>query len=308
MDKNRLQNELFDHLLEKANTSEQEKIKKLAENVLRAKAVRPPDELWNSIQQRISQTRPPASQSFFSNLRAIFSAPLVPALAAGVVAITVGAFFLLNQATPHHQISLRDLSHQQQQSKGDAILAKGLQIKNFSNGSISLESGPVDKIVMQSGSWRMALEHDQLAKPVQFIFPGGAIDPLGTAFEINIDPQHTLIKLTQGKIRLWENAGLPSDSPGANWSNREISAPNEISIASRPVNTQVELVKPIVEKKKLPTSKFSRYVGASITIELKNGDRLTGNVRRAANGIISLAAPAGLLTIREADIVKITGN
>lgn len=146
----------------------------------------------------------------------------------------------------------------------------------------------------------MQLDHKALEKPVQFFFPGGALEPIGTAFTIQITPQSTVVDLSEGKIRLYE-----FEPQGKKWKATEIVAPYRGSLKPAPVTTELNEPEPVKETPKAAASRFSAYVGHSVTLELKNGDRLSGTLKAASGGKIILVSSAGTLTVREADVVTL---
>jgi hypothetical protein len=302
MKKEQLKEEFFKHLTETPSAGS-EKISRLAADEIRSASLAPPDALWLKIQKKIAAQPEIVQSSFGDKLKALFSPPLVPALAIGVVGILVGAFILLNQGTVPPQAPLVELSQNTLKQKGNVLVAKGVRIENLGSGSIARIPGNTDKIILQSGSWRMALNHKDLEKPVQFIFPGGALEPLGTAFTVAISQDGTVVNLSEGKIRLYER-----DAAGKKWKASELTAPFNGTLKASPVEMDIKIETEIVGKKKEPPSKYANYVGKNISVELKNGDRLSGTLRSAKAGVLSIAGNSGNLRIRERDVVHLGRN
>jgi|GEM_PF-2774814 len=301
-DKTKIREELLRHLTESPPAGQEgEKIKALAHSVAEKNTVTPPDAVWRSIQQRIAMPAAP-STGFIAVLKILVSAPLFPAYAVLLAGIMVGAVFLLNKATAPQKIQIVEIAAQRPQQKGDVLIAKAIRIENSGSGGISRISAAKDKIIFHSGDWKVSLRHSDLEKPVQFFFPGGALEPIGTAFNIKIRPEGTDVQLTEGKIRL-----LQYHSEKNRWENRELSAPFHGVLAPQPLNTEpvMETPKAATEKKVLTPPRYVPHIGREITIELKNGDRLTGKLRSASGGKIVLAAASGNLTVRDADVVAI---
>jgi hypothetical protein len=125
---------------------------------------------------------------------------------------------------------------------------------------------------------------------------------MGTAFSIKIRPEGTDVQLSEGKIRL-----LEYHSEKNRWEGRELSAPFHGVLAPQPLNTEPVLAPPKAaeEKKPVTPARYAPYLGREITLELKNGDRLTGKLRSATGGKIVLAGASGNLTVRDADVVAI---
>lgn len=303
MDKAKISEELFRHLSETASGGkEAEKIRALSRDTAAKNAVTPPDAVWRGIQQRIAE-QPAPTTGFLGTIKGLFSAPLFPVYAVALVGIMVGAMFLLNKATAPQQLQIVEIAAQRPQQKGDVLIAKAMRIENSGSGGISrISAATTDKIVFHSGDWKVSLRHSDLEKPVQFIFPGGALEPIGTAFSIKIRPEGTDVQLTEGKIRL-----LQYHSEKNRWEGRELSAPFHGVLAPQPLNTEpvAETAKAPEEKKKVIPARYAPYLGREITIELKNGDRLTGKLRSATGGKIVLAGASGNLTVRDADVVAI---
>lgn len=302
MKKDQLKEEFFNYLTETPSAGK-EKISRLANDEISATSVTPPDALWLKIQKKISEQRAVEDVGFGAKLKALLSPPLMPALALGAVGILVGAFILLNRGSERKELPLVEISKAIPKQKGDVLAAKGMSIENTGGGSIARISGATDKIILESGSWQMALVHKELEKPVQFFFPGGALEPLGTAFSVTIGGDGTVVRLTEGKIRLYER-----DSDGKKYKTSEVSAPFTGSLKTAPVETEIKAAEPVVEKKKEITSKYANYVGKDISVELKNGDRLSGKLRSAKDGVLSIAGSAGKLRIRERDVVRVSRN
>jgi len=292
--KKTLHEDFFSHMSELDGSSDA--IKHLAEKQISAHAVAPPAEIWFNIQKKIRET--PIQKSAFGFTEAFknfFSPPLVPALAVGIIGIMVTAFVLLSQGSVPAQTPLVELSAVREQTQGQVIAAKGLQIENTSTGAISHSSGAVEKIVIASGSWKMKLNHSELEKPIEFTFPGGVLSPIGTAFTLKVSGDTTAIDLTEGKIKL--TSGI-----GASLKTETIVAPYQGYLTAPP--------KPAVESEQKPVvaSRYASMVGTQVVIELKNGDRLSGRIKSANAGRLILAGQSGNLTVREADIQKIQRN
>lgn len=301
MKREELKEELFKYLTETPSAG-REKIARLASDEISATALAPPDALWLRIQKKISEERAVENVGFGAKLKSLFSPPLMPALALGAVGVLVGAFILLSQGSSTREVPLVEISANTLKQKGDVLMAKGVRIENLGGGSIARIPGVVDKVVLQSGSWQMALNHKELEKPLQFVFPGGILEPIGTAFTVTIDRDSTRVNLTEGKIRLYEK-----DAEGNKWKTNEFGAPYMGTLKPAPVETEIK-VEPVVEKKKEVASKYANYVGKAITVELKNGDRLSGRLRAAKDGVLSIANSSGNLRIRERDVVGISRN
>lgn len=302
MDKIKLREELFRHLTEEAPSGKEgERIQAISRVAAEQNTVTPPDAVWRGIQQRIAEQSAP-STGFFSMIKGMLSAPLFPVYAVALAGIMVGAVFLLNKATAPQQLQIVEIAAQRPQQKGDVLIAKAMRIENSGGGGISRISAATDKIIFHSGDWKVSLRHSELEKPVQFIFPGGALEPMGTAFGIKIRPEGTDVQLSEGKIRL-----LEYHSEKNRWEGRELSAPFHGVLAPQPLNTEPVLTPPKAaeEKKPVTPARYAPYLGREITIELKNGDRLTGKLRSATGGKIVLAGASGNLTVRDADVVAI---
>lgn len=303
LDKTKIHEEFFRHLAELPPAGKEgEKMEALARAAAEKKQVQPPDAVWRGIQQRIAAQREP-SVGFLGLLKGLVSAPLFPAYAVALVGIMVGAVFLLNRGSAPQQLQIVEIAGQRPQQKGDVLMAKAMRIENSGSGGISRVSAPAsDKIVFHSGDWKVSLRHSDLEKPVQFIFPGGALEPIGTAFSIKIRPEGTDVQLTEGKIRL-----LQFHSEKSRWEARELSAPFHGVLAPQPLNTEpvAGQAKAVEEKKPVTPARYAPFIGREITLELKNGDRLTGRLRSAHAGKIVLAGASGNLTVRDADVVAI---
>ncbi len=302
MDKAKISEELFRHLKETASAGkEADKIRALSRATAEQSAVTPPDAVWRGIQQRIAQ-QSAAPAGFRGILRGLVSAPLFPVYALMLLGILVGAVVLLNNATSSRQLQIVEIAAQRPQKKGDVLIAKGLRIENALAGGISRLSSASEKIVFHSGDWKVSLRHSELDKPLQFIFPGGALEPLGTAFTISIRPEGTDVLLTEGKIRL-----LQYHSEKNRWQGRELSAPFHGVLTPQPLNAEpvIETPQAAEEKKPVTPARYAPFLGREITIELKNGDRLTGKLRSATGGKIVLAGASGNLTVRDTDVVAI---
>ncbi|MBS0619159.1 MAG: hypothetical protein JSR44_13300 [Spirochaetes bacterium] len=299
MKREELKEELFKYLSE-SPSQEREKITRLAAGAMNATAL--PDSLWPKIQKEIFAALSVEHAGFGTKLKSFFSPPLMLALALSAVGILVGAFILLSQGAATREAPLVEISANTPKQKGDILIAKGVRIENIGAGSVARNSGATDKIVLQSGTWQVALQHKELVKPLQFIFPGGMLEPIGTAFTVAIDPTGTHVNLTEGKIRLFEK-----DAAGKNWQAREIGAPYSGTLKSAPVETEIQIA-PVSKKKQAPSSKYANYIGKNITVELKNGDRLSGRLRAAENGMLAISGSSGNLRIRERDVVGISRN
>lgn len=303
MKKEDLKEEFFNYLTETPSKG-RDKIARLAADEIKATSLAPPDALWLKIQKKISEQRAVEPSGFGTKLKSLFSPPLMPALALGAIGILVGAFLLLSQGSAPKEVPLVEITKAIPKQKGDVLLAKGIRIENLGGGSVSRVPGSTDKIILSSGSWQMALDHKALEKPVQFLFPGGAIEPLGTAFTVNIGKEGTVVSLTEGRIRLYERDA----SDAQKWKTSDVVAPFNGSLKPAPVETEIKMETAVVEKKKEKPSKYANYVGKNVTVELKNGDRLSGKLRTAKDGVLSLAGASGNLRVRERDVVAISRN
>ena len=303
MKKEELKEEFFNYLTETPSKG-RDKIARLAADEIQAASLAPPDALWLKIQKKISEQRAVEPSGFGAKLKSLLSPPLMPALALGAIGILVGAFILLNQGSTPKEVPLVEITKAIPKQKGDVLLAQGIRIENLGGGSVSRVPGSTDKIVLSSGSWQMVLDHKALEKPVQFIFPGGAVEPLGTAFTVSIGADGTAVNLTEGRIRLYERDAADTQK----WKTREVAAPFQGMLKPSPVETEIKTETEVVEKKKEKPSKYANYVGKNITVELKNGDRLSGRLRAAKDGVLSLAGASGNLRVRERDVVAISRN
>ncbi len=303
MKKEQLKEEFFKYLVDEPSTAK-EKIARLAAEEMSATAMEPPAALWSKIQKKISEQRAIEDVSFGSKLKSLFSPPLMPALTLGAIGILVGAFLLISQGSTPKEVPLVEITKAIPKQKGDVLLAKGMRIENLGGGTIARIAGNTDKIILSSGSWQMALEHKALEKPVQFIFPGGALEPIGTAFTITIGNDGTAVNLIEGRIRLYERDAADAKK----WKSSEVAAPFHGTLKPAPVETEIKIEADIVEKKKEIPSKYANYVGKDISVELKNGDRLSGKLRAIKDGVLSIANASGNLRIRERDVVSLSRN
>lgn len=290
MKESKLHEELFKFLADSGDTGG--KIQKLAQQNVENMKMAPPQAVWSNIQKGISESANQRSgRSFGEALKNVFNPPLVPALAIGVAGILVGAFLLLNRGTSSEHVPLTELSALTEQKAGAVFVARGMRIENTGKGSISHESGPKEKITIASGAWKMQMNHSELERPVEFVFPGGMLEPIGTAFTLTISGDATTVDLTEGKIRL-------TSGPAAAQRTQIISAPYQGRLGAEPVSKTPQA----------PLSKYANLVGRNVTVALKNGDRLSGRVKSTVGGKILLANSSGLLTVREGDIESITRN
>ncbi len=86
-----------------------------------------------------------------------------------------------------------------------------------------------------------------------------------------------------------------------------MNAPFAGVVGAQPIERELpDAPKPAEEPK--PASKFARYTGRQVMVELKNGDRLSGKVIGAASGKIMLQGSAGRMTVREGDILSVAAN
>ena len=262
----------------------------------------PPPVLWKNIQDNLTHT--PVKPKLVESLRQLLSPPTIPAFALALVVIIGASFFLINRATEPAQVPLVDITASVPQKKGTVILAQGLRIEATALGNIRRIAGKTEKIVFQSGTWTVALKHNELAQRTQFVFPGGALEPLGTAFTVNITPTETAINLTEGKIRLMEY-----ESAKNAWRTSEVSAPFRGVVNAEQIfdetpddNTTKALEKP------RHLSRYANLAGKQVAIELKNGDRISGRLKSAMPGKLVLDAPAGTMVVREVDILLIKPN
>lgn len=300
MNKNILTEELLAHLAEKPSSRpERQVIDAMAQKAGDEMQMQPPAEVWRGIQKKISERQGEAS-SFIDKMRALFTPPLVPALALGIAGVLVGAYLLLNTATSRKEMQLIELSAVTPKKSGEVILARGMRIENTRGGAIAHASGVTEKITLLSGAWKINMDHNALEKPVQFFFPGGALEPIGTAFTIQITPQGTVVDLSQGKIRLYE-----FEASAKKWKATEIGAPYHGSLKPAPVTTELSVTEPEKEKPKAPASRFAAYVGRDVTLELKNGDRLSGKIKSANGNEVILVNQTGKLVVKESQILSV---
>ena len=301
MKKEQLANDIL-NLLQADSTAEAQGSK--AEAMARAARAgieqAPPIAVWQGIQANIAAGQ--SAPNLLQRLKDLFSTPAAPVFAVALVAIIGTAFFLMNQATLPVQVPLIEITAAKPQKAGTVIVAQGMRVEAMSGGTIERVTGKSEKIVLQSGNWYVALKHAELAQPTQFIFPGGALEPLGTAFTIDISANGTAVNLTEGKIRLME-----FDAVAKSWRTREVNAPFAGVVGAQPIERELpDAPKPAEEPKQV--SKFVRYTGRQVMVELKNGDRLSGKVIGAASGKIMLQGSAGRMTVREGDILNVAVN
>ncbi len=260
----------------------------------------PPIAVWQGIQANIAAGQ--GAPSLLQRFKDLFSTPAGPVFAVALVAIIGTAFFLMNRATLPAQVPLIEITAAKPQKAGTVIVAQGMRIEAMSGGSIERVTGKAEKIVLQSGNWSVALKHAELARPTQFIFPGGALEPLGTAFTIDISASGTAVNLTEGKIRLME-----FDATAKSWRTREVTAPFAGLVGAQPIERELpEAPKAAEEPRQL--SKFARFAGKNVLVELKNGDRLSGKVIGTSAGKIVLEGSGGKMTVREGDILSVAAN
>lgn len=306
MSKQQLGEELFRFLEGKPQQSaERQRIEALRIASQSAQAKNPPTDLWQKIQGRIADEH--LTESTLASFFRLLARPQVAVFAVLVVGILVGAFVLMNTATAPRTTPLVELTSLRPQKVGDTVVARGLKIQATAPGEISREPGSVEKITLRSGEFSVVLQHAELERSTRFIFPGGSLEPLGTAFTVKIGGQGTVVNLTEGKIRV-----VRYQSDMQKWQTSEVMAPYSGMFETQPVEKVPESVlpdeitKPVLPQK--PVSAYSRYVGRDITLELKNGDRLTGRVRRAAAGKILLSTASGELNVPEAQILRVQKN
>ncbi len=298
MDKQRISEDLFRLLQEgDAAISKESPVHELAQSSRARLPENPPQILWRNIQNNIVQA---ATPTLIERLRQILSTPRVPVFAFALVAIIGSAFFLINRATVPAQVPLVEITATSPQKKGAVIVARGLRIEAATAGNIRRIGGATEKIVFESGTWSVALAHNELQQRTQFVFPGGALEPLGTAFTIDISHAGTAVKLTEGKIRLMEY-----ESSKKVWRTSEVSAPFQGVIKPEQVfaDTPEEAAK--VDEKPKPASRYAALAGKQVAIELKNGDRLSGLIKSATPGRLVLQSSAGTMFVRESDILRI---
>ncbi|GAB4434295.1 MAG: hypothetical protein OHK0011_17420 [Turneriella sp.] len=302
MSKEKLSEELFRFLEEKQPAStERARIESLQKRSQLAANRQLPSGTWPAIEQ--SLTEQPAGLRAF--LRAFSDNPRLAAFAVLVTGILVGAFFLLNTATTP-TLQLIELTEERTLKRGQTIVARGMRIEALQGATASREAGNTDKIYLRSGTFAVSLQHAQLDRPTRFVFPGGSLEPLGTAFTVKITGQGSEVNLTEGKIRV-----IGFDPAANKWQSSEVSSPYHGLFASRPVEAVPDTL-PVVEDArpsvKQPPSRFSSFLGKSITLELKNGDRLTGTLRAVGGDRLRLLTSSGELNIPEAQVQRVQPN
>ncbi len=302
MSKHRLSEELFRYLEGKeAQSAERASIEALAQAAQKASAQQLPARTWEGIEQSLS-AEPAGVAGFF---RALTQNPRLTVFAILVAGILVGAFFLLNSvALP--PTPLIELTEARKVSRGQLIVARGMRIEALSDATISRETGITEKILLRSGAFAVSLKHAELEKPTRFIFPGGSLEPLGTAFTVKITEQGSEVNLTEGKIRL-----IRYESSAKQWQSSEVAAPYTGLFAAKPVEAVPEAVAEPDRSKTAAQnvrSQFSQYVGRSVTLKLKNGDRLTGKVRAASGKMLRLSTAAGELNVPEEQVERVNVN
>ena len=304
MSKKELSEELFRYLEGKESQSpERTKIEALGQAAQKASAKHPPANTWVGIEQSLS-AEPASLGSFF---RALTQNPKLAAFALLVTGILVGAFFLLNGA-PAPVTPLIELTEARSFGRGQTIVARGMRIEALGDATVSREPGSTEKIYLRSGSFAVSLQHAQLEKTTRFVFPGGSLEPLGTAFTVKITAQGSEVNLTEGRIRI-----IRYHSNTGKWQTSEVASPYSGLFDVKPVESvpeavaepEPEVIKPIVQK---PRSRFSQYVGKSITLELKNGDRLTGTLRAVSGAKLRLLTASGELNVPEAQVQRVQNN
>lgn len=302
MSKEKLSEELFRYLEEQEPLSpERSRITSLQKRVQHAASRQPPASTWPAIERSLV-TQPAGFAGFF---RAFTDNPRLAAFAVLVTGILVGAFFLLNTATTP-TLQLIELTEARTLKRGQTIIARGMRIEALDGATASRESGSTDKIYLRSGSFAVSLQHAELERSTRFVFPGGSLEPLGTAFTVKITGQGSEVNLTEGKIRI-----LRFDDKADKWQSSEVTSPYSGLFASRSVESVPDTVpvteqdKPVVQK---PRSRYSAYLGKSITLELKNGDRLTGTLRAATGDRLRLVTSSGELNIPEAQVQRVQKN
>jgi ferric-dicitrate binding protein FerR (iron transport regulator) len=302
MSKEKLSEELFRFLEGQQSASAErariEALQKLAQETTRRQ---PPASTWPAIEQSLAEQ--PSGVAAF--VRAFTHNPRLAAFAVLVAGILVGAFFLLNTATTP-TLQLIELTEVRTLKPGQAIIARGMRIESTGSSTVSRESGNTEKIYLRGGSFAVSLQHAELEKPTRFIFPGGSLEPLGTAFTVKITGQGSEVNLTEGKIRI-----LRFDPATEKWQSSEVTSPYSALFASKPVEAVPEKIplaqdtKPVVQK---PRSRFSFYLGKTITLELKNGDRLTGTLRATSGDRLRLVTPSGELNVPESQVQRVQKN
>jgi hypothetical protein len=261
----------------------------------------PPPALWQAIQSNIAAGA--TAPTLYQRLKDFLATPAAPVFAVALVAIIGGAFFLLNRATIPAQVPLVEITAVIPQKAGSVIVAQGLRIESTSGGNIERVTGATDKIVMHTGNWSVALRHAELQQRTQFVFPGGALEPLGTAFTLEISADGTAVNLTEGKIRLMEY-----EASRKAWRTREVVAPFSGVVAKQVIERDVPEATQNLQDKAKPLSRYARLKGKLVAVELKNGDRLSGRVSSALPEKIILESSAGKMTVRESDILHIQAN
>ncbi|AFM13000.1 hypothetical protein [Turneriella parva] len=301
MKKNDLANDILQFLQEENGTPRPGSAAEAPVRATRSKIDQaPPAAVWQGIQANIAAGA--GAPTLLQRLKEFMSTPAAPVFAVALAATIGGAFFLMNRATAPLQVPLVEITAVQPQKAGTVIVARGLRIESVSGGSIERISGNADKIVLQTGNWSVTLQHAELERRTQFIFPGGALEPLGTAFTIQISPTGTAVSLTEGKIRLME-----FDAAAKSWRARELAAPFAAVVGAQPIERDLpEAAKPVEEPKSV--SRYARLAGKSVAVELKNGDRLSGKVVATSQGKVVLESSAGRMTVRESDILNIAVN
>jgi len=271
-------------------------------NSAREKVVEPPPPaLWHAIQSNIAAGA--AAPTLLQRVKDFMATPAAPVFAVALVAIISGAFFLLNRATVPAQVPLVEITAVMPQEAGSVIVAQGLRIESTSGGKIERLAGSTDKIVMHSGNWSVALRHAELQQRTQFVFPGGALEPLGTAFTLEISADGTAVNLTEGKIRL-----MDYEASRKAWRSREVVAPFSGVVAKQVIQRDLPEAVENPQEAPKPVSRYARLKGKLVAVELKNGDRLSGRVLAALPEKIILDSSAGKMTVRESDILNIQAN
>ncbi|MFZ5630262.1 MAG: hypothetical protein ACOY5B_14115 [Spirochaetota bacterium] len=302
MSKEKLSEELFRFLEEKEpGSSERPRIEELQKRSQLAANRQPPAGTWPAIEQSLAEQ--PAGLAGF--LQALTHNPRLAAFAVLVAGILVGAFVLLNTATTP-PLQLIELTESRTLKRGQTIVARGMRIEAIDAAAASLESGSTDKIYLRSGAFAVSLQHAELERPTRFVFPGGSLEPLGTAFTVKITGQGSEVNLTEGKIRI-----MRFDPAANKWQSSEVGSPYSGLFASRPVEAIPDTL-PVIEDKrplvKQPRSRFSSYLGKNITLELRNGDRLTGTLRAVGGERLRLVTSSGELNIPEAQVQSVVKN
>ncbi|MDH4200409.1 MAG: hypothetical protein OEV66_08535 [Spirochaetia bacterium] len=163
--------------------------------------------------------------------RHLFDLKVLYAFSAAAITISLfmAVYFGNKAGFPQRQIKISSIgSFYKNQGttmeKGTALYGRGIKISAISKGVIgqdiaetgsgilenSAESASrkdhgkhITHIFFQQGIWQIKTRHEQLAMETWFHFPGGAISPLGTAFNVSIEEHQTIVVLSDGKIETY---------------------------------------------------------------------------------------------------------